>query len=196
MPEVEICRPGKQNWCMQMRNCKIVLSNSHWITNPAWACGVFHVCNRLYMSKILGFYTNIQDTQVKMQGDWFMKIKAIEWVNDFLCLIASLSRLWGPNSSDNPGISSWLLAGSPTPDALLWRGRRSSSAATFSGWKLPSCNRFLFLKSLTLLIIKTPTNPSHKIKPLRTASTWSGSLLVTLAQCARMAVSSAVLIWS
>ena len=48
-----------------------------------------------------------------------MKIKVVEWVNDFLRLIASLSRLRGPDSSNHPGIGSRLSAGSPAPDALF-----------------------------------------------------------------------------
>lgn len=79
------------------------------------------------MSQAIHKWVVLQNTQVKMQCDWFLKIKVTEWVNDFLRLIASLSRLRGPNSSDNPGIGSWLSAGSPTSDALFWRGRRSGT---------------------------------------------------------------------
>lgn len=99
-------------------------------------------CTQCLQYTEMGFYAPAQQVgsaQVKMQGDWFMRKKVIEWVNDFLRSIASLSRLRGPNSSDHPGISSWLSTGSPASDALLWRGRRSSSAVPYSGWEPHSC---------------------------------------------------------
>lgn len=131
------------SWSMQtrwavLRLCWVVLSSSHWITNQI-ALSAFNTRN-IYTE--MGFYAPAQQVgsaQVKMQGDWFMRKKVIEWVNDFLRSIASLSRLRGPNSSDHPGISPWLSTGSPASDALLWRGRRSSSAVPYSGWEPHSC---------------------------------------------------------
>lgn len=76
MPEVEIRRPGEWSWSMQMRNWAEQHSVDGRSDLGLW---LFSVCNRLHMIEVLCSYTSITKyIDIKMQGDWLMKIEVIE----------------------------------------------------------------------------------------------------------------------